>query len=72
MKTPVMYQHLSADSDSNGNPKRLYVVMDNGGNIIEVIDEEYSGFPAKLKGLIQLPEYPISTELYRELKRKTG
>lgn len=66
-KQAYMYQHLSAESDANGNPQRLYMVMDKDGNIIEAIDEEYSGFPKQLKGLVQLPGYPISTTLYWEL-----
>ncbi len=70
MNPPTMYQHLSAPSDSNGNPRRLYMVMDEEGNIITAIDEGYSGFPKDLNGLIQLPEYPISIKLYRELKKK--
>lgn len=62
-----MYQHLSADSDPNGNPRRLYVVMDANGNITKVIDEEYKGFPKELTGLVQLPEYKISVKEYRSI-----
>lgn len=60
-----MYQHLTAGSDINDNPRRVYVIIDAGGNIIKAIDEGYSGLPAECKGLIQLPGYEVTSKEYR-------
>ena len=39
----MLYVRLSAENDNNGNPRRCYVVMDDEGKAIEVIDEGYTG-----------------------------
>jgi hypothetical protein len=42
----VMAIRLNAGNDSNGNPRRVYVVFDSTGKIIDAIDEGYSGIQA--------------------------
>jgi hypothetical protein len=39
----VMALHLCADNDSNGNPRRCFVVLDKAGRHVETIDEGYAG-----------------------------
>ena len=39
------YQHLSTTNDTNGNPRRLWMIYNVNGNVIRVIDEGYSGRP---------------------------
>jgi hypothetical protein len=67
--TPAMYQHLTAQNDRNGNPRRLYLVMDADGNIMDAIDEGYAGCPRWLRDLIQLPSIEIQPKTYREMLR---
>lgn len=44
MKTFTL--HLCATNDTNGNPRRVYVVFDETGAILETIDEGYQGISA--------------------------
>ena len=39
----MIYLHLKAASDNNGNPRRLFMVLDANGNIQAVIDQGYNG-----------------------------
>lgn len=66
-KQAYMYQHLSAGSDANGNPRRVFIIMDANGNILKAIDEEYKGLPAECKGLVQLPQFEVSVREYKIL-----
>ncbi len=65
--TTYMFQHLKADSDNNGNPRRLYVIIGFDGNIAKVIDEEYCGFPKECVGLLELPGYEITVKEYKSI-----
>ena len=38
--------HLAAPNDTNGNPRRLYAVLDSEGGIADVVDEGYQGSSA--------------------------
>jgi len=71
MNKPTHYQHLRHcnGNDTNGNPRRLFVLYDAAGAITKVIDEGYRGMPEQVRELIQLPGYFISAGDYRELKR---
>ena len=69
MKNPTHYQHLDAGSDTNGNPRRGFVLYDAQGDIVQAIDEGYRGMPSKCRGLVQLPSYGISATTRRELLR---
>ena len=37
---------LAASNDRNGNPRRLFLIVDTDGNIVEAIDEGYNGTSA--------------------------
>jgi hypothetical protein len=37
---------LNAGNDRNGNPRRVFVVMGEGGSVLDAIDEGYSGISA--------------------------
>ncbi len=67
--TLFMWQQLNAGHDINGNPRRLYMLMDINGNIIKVIVDNYSGTPKECKGLVQLPTLNITVKEYRNLKK---
>lgn len=41
--------YLRADNDVNGNPRRVYVVMDRNGFTVDAIDEGYLGEQAFLE-----------------------
>lgn len=34
---------LDAGNDTNGNPRRIFVVIDEKANVVDVIDEGYEG-----------------------------
>jgi hypothetical protein len=68
---PVAYQHLRAKNDVNGNPRRLFVVYGPGGEVLEVIDEGYRGWPVHLRDIAQLPTFDITPTEYRQWLRRT-
>lgn len=39
----MIYIRLDAGNDTNGNPRRLFVVFSKAGTILETIDEGYNG-----------------------------
>ena len=41
----MIYIQLAASNDTNGNPRRVFVLFNDNGEIKEVIDEGYSGDP---------------------------
>ena len=65
-ETPMAIQHLTANNDANGNPRRVWAVYSRTGGILDVIDEGYSGFPSKYRDLPQLPTVSIDGAEYRE------
>jgi hypothetical protein len=71
------YIRLDAGNDSNGNPRRLFVVFDSRGNTCDVIDEGYSGYGEVRKHYrtaADLGTYKTTPAQYRELlkeKRET-
>lgn len=77
-KLPVgtrIYQHYLAPNDTNGNPRRLWVVYEVGNlassdlYIAEVIDEGYGGRPEKLNGVPCVPPVDVSTGEYNAMVR---
>lgn len=69
--TAMAWQHFRATNDSNGNPRRLYVVYDEDADIGALIDEGYSGMPKYLieDEVPQLPTIDVSVAQYNQLKR---
>ena len=39
----MIYLHWSTKNDVNGNPRRLYMVLDDDGCVVDVINEGYAG-----------------------------
>jgi hypothetical protein len=64
---PTLYQHLSAPQTANGNPRRVYVIYDAKGDVLDAIDEGYANAPAWVKQLGQLPGFKITAGEYREI-----
>ena len=62
--------HLAAQNDNNGNPKRVYVIYDESGCIVETINEGYQGSGAwyeKYPHAISLGRFATSKTEVREL-----
>lgn len=58
-KIVYLVQRLCSKNDVNGNPKRVYIVINpETGNIVDAIDEGYSGLSGVRK------KYPEFIELY--------
>lgn len=45
----MIYLHLKCPNDDNGNPRRIYLVLDKNGDIVDAIDEGYKGVRAVTK-----------------------
>jgi len=46
--------HLKAKNDVNGNPRRLFVLLENG-EVRKVVNEGYRGIPEELRALPIIP-----------------
>ena len=62
-------QHFVADSDPNGNSRRIWAHyrISGEGVAITMYDEESKGKPVHLRGVTQLPQVSISVLEYRSL-----
>ncbi len=69
---PMAYQHFKAPQDTNGNPRRCFVVYGSEGNIITVEDEGYASRPGWLYELPELPNVKCSVREYQELLKLTA
>jgi hypothetical protein len=72
----MYFQHLCADNDYNGNPRRLYVLVDENLPVparVAAWDEGYSGadaVPGVWRDCAYLAErMNITVSLYNELRR---
>lgn len=65
---PVVVLHLRAKNDTNGNPQRLWMIVSDEGQILDVIDEGYSNLPEKYR---YLPDITIDLKqgTYRDTLR---
>jgi len=68
-KRAVMFQHLRASQSPNGNPQRVFVLLNKEGGIVDVIDEGYEGLPDECRGLIELYSLNISRSDYHDFIR---
>ena len=66
---PALCQHLKAPNDTNGNPRRVFVIYDAAGNILDAVDEGYAGRPQWVRALPELPSFSITATEYREILR---
>ena len=68
MNKPKYIQHLRTTNDINGNPRRVFVLYDENGDIVKTIDEGYRGFPREYRSLKQLPQIEVLPKEYRAFK----
>lgn len=69
----VLILHLIADNDINGNARRLFLVINLDGEIIEAIDEECLGpaaYSQKYPFRVSLPVIEISVKEYKRYLKK--
>lgn len=68
----LYFQHLCADNDYNGNPRRLYVLVVAGARVA-AWDEGYSGCDAVpgpwREQAYRAERLPIKVGLYNQLRR---
>ena len=57
MSKHILVIKLEATNDINGNPRRIFIIFDEESNIIETIDEGYSGDRELNKKYPNLPSY---------------
>ena len=60
-------QHLCAENDDNGNPRRCYVIYSGDGEVTAIHDEQNSG-PSAVPGfreMIHLPRINVSPREYQ-------
>lgn len=63
--------HLNAGNDSNGNPRRVFVVLDRSG-VVDVINEGYNG-DAELRKRHRISSsatFDTTPSEYRELVKR--
>jgi len=69
-RVAVFYISLSAPHDPNGNPRRVFVVFDDTGSVMDAIDEGYTGrrgFEGKYPGLLGGARFATTYQEYRGL-----
>jgi len=60
--------HIGAPNDTNGNPRRGWVVYDADGDYLGSVDEEYrggAGLDLEYPNAIVLASVPVSATVYR-------
>lgn len=66
--------YLNAGHDTNGNPRRGWVITEDNGDSIDYVDEGYRGGSAlKVAGYEGIPvtgEIPTTASFIRDLKRQ--
>jgi hypothetical protein len=71
-----MMQHLTAPNDVNGNPRRLYYVLNVWTGKDKVYDEGYVGFmgiPEYIRtSYFELPHMKISASEYKRFLKELG
>jgi hypothetical protein len=67
----MLYIHLNAGHTGNGNPRRLFLVIDpDSGQAVDAVDEGYEGTGAVTReypGIKAGPEIHTTPAEYREL-----
>lgn len=67
--------HLDAGNDTNGNPRRIYIVVSTKGSVISAHDEGYYGDAAVTKrypNIAIVGRFKITPGEYRSLKKQYG
>jgi hypothetical protein len=64
-------QRLSATNDTNGNPRRVWVVYGDAGflhgTIMTARDEAYGGQPQEFRTIPRLPDLEITPAEYKHI-----
>ena len=65
--------YVDAGNDTNGNPRRGWVLNDKEGKYLGFLDEEYNGYSILRRAIPNVVDlgggYGISVTKYRELKK---
>jgi len=69
-------QRVSTTNDTNGNPRRLWVVyrLSIGGNSFvhdSIYDEGYSGKPVEVQTILSIPEVFVSPSEWKAIRKIT-
>lgn len=69
-----IFQKLGTTNDSNGNPRRLWVLYNKSdGNVHKVIEEGYGGRPAECDcrrpGMVEVASVEITPREYNSWKK---
>lgn len=59
-------QQLRTKHDTNGNPRRVWVLYNARGEAIRVADEGYAGDPFRGIVAVQLPSITVTPREYRD------
>ena len=63
----LLRQHLQATNDVNGNPRRLWLLLDaQTGVIIKVANEGYRGIPTEWHDVPELPQVDTTPKFYKD------
>jgi hypothetical protein len=75
MENVFIIQRAITNNDSNGNPRRVYIVYDMEGRILETFNEGYLGSQAVPQDIwdtsILLPELVVIPKEYKRLVKIT-
>jgi hypothetical protein len=64
--TPTLCQQWRAPNDTNGNPRRCALIFNAEGQVLDVIDEGYAGYPQWVRDLHELPWVYCNATTYRQ------
>jgi hypothetical protein len=63
-------QQLRTKHDTNGNPRRAWLLIEGReGGCVGVIDEGYAGKPTAARGLVELPPIEVPPSEYHRWMR---
>ena len=65
--------HLNAGNDANGNPRRIFVILDDQARVLDAVEEGYEGVSGALKnagyeGIAVSPRFDTTPAEYKALK----
>lgn len=73
---PMIAVKVCAKNDTNGNPRRGWLIINAVGNTIDFVDEGYRGNGALnfagYRGIVEGPSLDVTPAAYREFKRAGG
>lgn len=63
----LLRQHLQTTNDVNGNPRRLWLLLDaQTGSIIKVVNEGNRGIPKEWRDVPELPQIDVTLKFYHD------